>query len=196
MVQRKIKGFGLSARGQISVSAPESLDLDFACDTPSDTRLQMKASAGKDGSFSVSEVKAVQTVGTLGGSVIVAPTYNLDSSKGDLSVAFAKDNINSIQVDVNTDKEAKLSLTQKLGASHILRPSITSDRQFELDYETRVDYGTITTTYKPNHHVNVKWSDGPWQANFLAPMDGYYNFKDGVKISVKTKVDVNPKAWY
>ena len=123
----------------------------------------------------------------------MAPTYDLGASKGDLSLAFAMDGSSSIQVDVNTNKQAKLSLSQRLGSNHVIKPSITNSGQFEMDYSTTaMDLGTITTTYKPKHHVNIKWSDGPWQADFNIPMEGYYNLQDGVKISVKTKVDINP----
>ncbi|CAB9497989.1 expressed unknown protein [Seminavis robusta] len=195
MVKRNVKGFGLSARGQFSVTNIDKVDLDFQCDTPTDTVLQMKASAGKDGSFSVSKVKAVQTIDAAGGTVIAAPTYDLGSSKGDLSLAYAKDNTNSIQLDINTDNDAKLSLMQRLGSNHIVRPSITKDGQLEVKYETRVEIGTITTTYKPNHHIDIQFADGPWQANLNAPMDGYLGLDGGCKVSVKTKVDINPDMW-
>ena len=201
IVKRNVKGFGLSVRGQMSLSEPEGVSLDVQCDTPTSTNLQLQAVAGGNGGGSViggpspitvSKMKAVQTIDTPGGALVVAPTYNLDDSKGDVSIAFARDSSSSIQVDVNTDMAAKVSLMQRIGSNNVIKPSITNDGQFELNYDTRVDYGTITTTYKPNHHVNIKWSDGPWQANFKIPMEGYYNMQDGVKISVKTKIDVNP----
>ena len=189
-VQKKVNGFGLTAGAKLSVAAPEDVDLEFQCDTPSDTKLAVLASTS-GGKVTVNKVKAVQALDTKAGAIIAAPSYDLGTKKGDLSLAFAKDDASSIQIDVNTDKDAKVTLTQRLGANHVIKPSLTTDGQFELDYDAKVEYGTITTTYKPNHHVNVKWSDGPWQANFMAPMSGYYNLNDGVKVSVKTKVDID-----
>lgn len=190
-MKRTIKGYGLSARGEFSVTDPDTVDLDLQCDTPYETTFQVHAAA-RPNSLSVSKIRATQTVDALDGAFVIAPTYYLDSSRGDVSVAFARDNTRNIQVDLNTDQTAKLSLMQKIGESHILRPSLTSRGQFEMEYENKVDKGTVTATYKANNFVNIKWADGPWQANFNAPMDGYFNFKDGVKVSVKTKVDVNP----
>lgn len=194
MVQKTVMGFGLSARGQLSVTKRDKADLEFKCSTPSDTVLTMKASADKAG-FSVSTVKAVQTLDAAGGTVIAAPTYDVGSSKGDLSLAYARDKSQSVQLDVNTDKDVRISLMQRLGSNHVIRPSITNSGQFEFDYETRVELGTITTTYKPNHHINIKFADGPWQANLNAPMEGYWGLEGGCKVSVKTKVDVNPDLW-
>ena len=191
MVTRPFGDFGLTAKAKGSIQDPSSLELSLQLDTPTDTSLMMEASAGKGGSFGVSKVKAAQTVDALGGSLILAPTYDLDASKGDVSVAYGRDSSSNVQVDVDTDGGAKLSLMQRVGENHVLRPSITKAGQFEMNYDTRLDYGTVTTTYKPNNYVNVKWSDGPWEANFNAPMEGYYNMKEGVKISVKTKVDLN-----
>jgi hypothetical protein len=189
-VSKKVKGFGLGAGAKLSVAAPSDVDLEFTCDTPSDTKLQVQASASS-GAFTVDKVKAVQALDTPAGSIVASPSYNLGSKKGDLSLAYAKDDASSIQLDISTDKDYKVTLTQRLGDNHVIKPSITSDGQFAVDYDVKNDYGTITTTYKPNSHVNVKWSDGPWQANFMAPMGGYYKLNDGVKVSVKTKVDVD-----
>jgi hypothetical protein len=191
MVKRSIKGFGLSVRGDLASSNMETVDLDLKCDTPSDTLLQLKATIGPK-TCTVSKFNAAQTVDVLGGALKVSPRYSVDSSTGDVSVAYARDNTQSIQLDVDSRSNAKLSLMQKLGSSHVLKPSITSKGQFEMDYEASVDKGKVTTTYKPDHYVNVKWADGPWQANFNAPMHGFYGFEQGVKVSVKTKVDVNP----
>lgn len=185
-----MKGFGLSAGAKLSTANPDDVDLDFQCDAPSDTKLQVLAST-TGGDFSVDKVKAVQAVDTAVGAVVAAPSYDLGSKKGDLSLAFARDDASSIQVDVNTDKDVKVTLSQRLGNNHVVKPSLTNDGQFELDYDAKVAHGTITTTYKPDHHINVNWSDGPWQANFLAPMSGYYGVNNGVKVSVKTKVDID-----
>ena len=189
-VQKTVRGFGLGAGARLAIATPGDVDLDFQCDTPTDTKLTVQASTN-GGEFSVDKVKGIQALDTPVGAVIAAPSYDLGTGKGDLSVAFAKDDASSIQVDTNTDKDVKVTLTHRVGASHVIKPSYTSDGQFELDYDAKVEYGIITTTYKPDHHINVKWSDGPWQANFLAPLSGYYNLQDGVKVSVKTRVDVD-----
>lgn len=195
-IKSNIGAFGVAAKGKFSASAFDSVALDLSCDAPTSTKLFTEASAGKDGA-SLSKVKAVQTADVAGGALVVSPTYHVGSNKGDLSVAFALDGSSSVQVDVNTDKAAKLSLTQRVGDRNVVRPSITNDGQLEVSVDTAVEpIGTITTTYKPNHHVNIKWADGPWQANFQIPMEGYYNMQDGVKISVKTKVDVKPGDFF
>lgn len=196
MVTRSVGDFGLTLKAKGSpMSDPSNTELSIQCDAPTDTVLSLEAAAtagGKSGfGFGVSKVKAVQSVDALGGSLILAPSYDLAKSKGDLSVAFAKDSDSNVQVDVDSEGGAKLSLMQRVGDNHVLRPSITKSGDFELNYDTQTDFGKVTTTYKPNSYVNVKWSDGPWQANFNAPMDGYYNMKEGVKISVKTRMDVN-----
>lgn len=190
-VKRSVKGFGILVRGEVESANVDTVDVDLKCDAPSDTLLEMKATVGPK-TFSVSEVKATQTFDAIGGAFMVSPTYSVGSATGDVKVAYAKDNTQSIQIDVDTNNNAKLSLMQKVADGHVLKPSITTKGQFEMEYETSIDKGKVSTTYKPNHYVNVKWSDGPWVANFNAPMDGYYNFKEGVKVSVKTKVDVNP----
>ena len=195
MVKRSVGSFGLTAKGKGSVRDLENVELSLQCDAPTDTTLSVEALAGKSG-FEISKVKAVQSVSVLDGTFIVAPSYDLASSKGDISVAYGRDSSSNVQVDVDTDGGGKLSLMQRVGDSHVLRPSITKSGQFEMNYDTRLDYGTVTTTYKPDNYVNVKWSEGPWQANFNAPMDGYYSMKEGVKISVKTKVDVNTDALF
>lgn len=192
-VKKNVKGFGLSAAGKMSLKQPKFIDFDIQCDTPAETKIQALASTteGFNGGFSVDKVKMVQALDTDIGAVVIAPTYDMNSRKGDLSLAYANNDSSSIQVDVNTDKDAKVTFTKRVGDTTIFQPSLTTSGQVELQYDTKVAYGTLSTTYKPDHHVNVKWSDGAWQANFNAPMSGYYNLNEGVKVSVKTKVDID-----
>jgi len=195
MITRPLGDFGITFKAKGSpIADPGNAEIGLQLDAPTDTTLTVEATTVKGGSFGVKKVKVVQSVKAGNGAVIFAPSYDLENAKGDLSVAYGQESLRNVQVDVDTNGDAKLSLMQRIGDSHIIRPSITNSGDFELSYDTRIDYGTVTTTYKPNSYVNIKVADGPWQANFNAPMEGYYKFTEGAKISIKTKVNVDTGA--
>ena len=89
-VQKKVKGFGLTAAAKLSIASPQDVDLDFACDTPSETKLMVQAKNSASG-FTVKKLKAIQAFDTKAGAVVASPTYDPVTQKGDLSVAFATD---------------------------------------------------------------------------------------------------------
>ena len=113
------------------------------------------------------------------------PRYNLKSSNADVSIGYDMDKM-AFGVAASKDSQ-KFTLSRAVGDSTIVSPSITTNGDFSLAVKQKIEKGTITGTFKSNDSVSLEWSDGPWAANIVAPIEGYTC--SGFKFSARKHVD-------
>ena len=134
----------------------------------------------------------------IGGQLNIDPRYDLRSKRADATVGYTFRDT-SLMVDGNN---RKLTLSQMIGRSNAIIPSLKFGMQDGTTDKKRIDFnlkcrrdlqdgGQVSTTWKPDDYVSIQWIDGGWNARIYAPIDGYYNIKGGVKLSVKQNVDVS-----
>lgn len=115
----------------------------------------------------------------------INPRYNLKTSKADVSVGYDMEKT-TFGINASADSQ-KLTVSRKVGDSTILSPSINTDGDFALAVKQKLDYGTVTGSFKSNDSLSVDWADGPWVASVVANINGYtYN---GMSAGVKKKLD-------
>lgn len=184
--QKTVSGVSLSAQADASSANLNQLEVDLRASSAG-TSLQIQGSLDVDNTVvEVGNVKLTQKLKGLGGSWTVAPRYNVKSSKSDLAVAYGiQDTV--ISIDAALDRQ-KIRVSQTIGDNQV-SPSISTEGEVELEYRRNIGTGAVTAAIKPNSHIGVKWEDGPWVADFQAPMDGM-TFTDGVKMNVRRRVDV------
>ena len=113
----------------------------------------------------------------------------MGSKKADVGVSFAMGSA-SVSMDSATKK---VTLAQVVGgpdSNLLIIPSISMKTgQVEVAWQRKFEsFGTVTTTVKPSESINVKWTQGSYEANVYAPIDGSKSNK--VDVSIKKRVDL------
>jgi hypothetical protein len=142
----------------------------------------------------VSSVKLSKNINGWGGKWTFVPRYNVKTSKGDMTVAFAlQDTVVAVDVAGLHEGQQKVTVRQQIGPNNQFSPSLTTAGEIELAYRRSIAAtgGSVTATIKPDAYVGLKWDDGPWEANLKAPMQGLGKFHDGVKFNIRRTVDVD-----
>jgi hypothetical protein len=188
IVKRSIGEWDLSARIDTSSSDLSSCDVDLQAVAGS-TALQVKGKASTSSkSGKISNLKLAQKLRALGGVFTLVPQYNLDTQKPDLRIAYGIVDT-TVVIDASLGKQ-KITLSQRIGDKKSVTHSITTDGDVELEYSRALANGILTTIFRPNDSLDLKWQDGPWQATCSAPLTGLRKFKDGIKVNVRRSVDV------
>ena len=144
----------------------------------------------------VSNLQLTQSMDALGGTWTVIPRYNVDRNQGDIKVGYGIEGA-SVGVHLAPNKSV-LTLSKQLGENNRITPAVATNGEVELEYRRKLAVpttatssgsggsrgGIVTTTFKPNAFVNIKYEEGPWIANLNAPMKGL-SFHEGVKFNVR-----------
>jgi hypothetical protein len=105
-------------------------------------------------------VRAQTTQTVEGKNVVINGAYNLlkkcVSGSAELAV---DDTIVKLAYD-NVDKDAKLSVSQKIDDNNTLKPSISlKSGDMSYGWLRKWTGGSVDTTYLPGDKVNVEWKD-------------------------------------
>lgn len=190
-LKRSFGGWNLSARFDSSSDDLNTWGVDLrAVGAGGSTALQATGAASLAATYAeVSNLKLTQKVNGLGGSWTLIPRFNVRSRKADMTVAYAIEDTVVI-VDAASNKQ-KVTINQRIGENNAVSPSITTDGEVDFEYRRSLASGSLSATVKPNDSINLKWEDGPWEANFKVPMEGFHKLRDhGVKVNVRRNVDV------
>ena len=184
---RKIRGWAVSGRVDAASVDPSHYALQLQANSPS-TALQVQGSLNAEvNELSVSSLKVSQKVDGLGGTWTFIPRYNVPANKADITVAYGfQDTVIAIDADM---KKQKVTVSQQIGTDNQISPSVTTDGDVELEFRRNIMNGALTTSFKPNSHVSFRWEDGPWVADFKAPMEGL-SFPEGVKMNVRRAFEI------
>ena len=163
-----------------------NVDLKAVGDT---TMVELQGSCDTDiQDVALRSIKVTQKIDGYGGLWTIVPRYNFPFRRTDVRVAYGTEDT-VIAVDASDSMDAKLTVSQRLGYDHSFTPSITSQGDLELEYRRDTSDGSVTATYKPYDSANVKWEEGPWQANFKAPLEGLFRPTQGVQMNIRRSVD-------
>lgn len=102
-----------------------------------------------------------QTTQTVEGKkVLVTGAYNLLKKCVSGTAELAVDDTTVKIACDNVDKDAKLSVSQKLDANNIIKPTI-SLKTGDMSYGWKRNWagGSVDTTYLPGNKVDVEWKD-------------------------------------
>lgn len=185
---RSVHGWDVSTRLESSSSDLSSVGIDIAASGDS-TSVLLKGGADTSApALAVNSLGLTQRLSGLGGSWTVAPRYNVDARKPDIRVVYGTEDT-VVAVDAAPDKQ-KITISQRLGADNTITPSVSSAGELELEYRHDLGDGSLTASFKPDDSFQLGWSDGEWQANFKAPVQGLYRFNSGVQMNIRRTVDL------
>lgn len=191
----------ISIRGNVDANDRNLIDLDVRLNEFNNFDLRVLGSIDfKSKSMTADQIMTSINFKTpiIGGQLNIDPRYDLRSKRADAAVGYTFRDT-SLMVDGNN---RKLTLSQMIGRSNAIIPSLKFGMQDDTTDKKRIDFnlkcrrdlqdgGQVSTTWKPDDYVSIQWIDGGWNARISAPIDGYYNIKGGVKLSVKQNVDVS-----
>mmetsp|Transcript_11667 Transcript_11667/g.27732 ORF Transcript_11667/g.27732 Transcript_11667/m.27732 type:complete len:167 (-) Transcript_11667:107-607(-) len=126
------------------------------------------------------------------GKLVLNPWYDLQRDLRDATAGYTYGNT-SVKVDV---QPRRFTLSHAFGRRnhHRIVPTLsTKTGCFDLSYvRDLAGSGSVTTTWKPDDSIAVRWSEGDWDATIRAPLDGYFRIDgSGVKLSMKRSVGVS-----
>lgn len=122
----------------------------------------------------------------MAGTFSINPKYDVQTSSPDVSLGFQLDNT-SFRVDA---EKRKLTVSHAFTNRDSVTPTATASGDFSLSYTRDLDTGKLTTTWAPNDSIKVMWTDGQVMTTVKAPIEGYYNLNQGVKVSMKRSIDM------
>lgn len=122
----------------------------------------------------------------MGGILTLTPKYDLDSAQGDIHLGYAVDGT-SFQLD---GQSKKLTVAHSFNDRDTIAPTVNLAGDVSLSYSRNLDRGRVTTTYTPNDSVKLQWSDGVYETTIKAPLDGYYNVNQGIKVNMKRSISI------
>lgn len=203
--QLDIRDFLWKVQGSLEACLDHGLSL---ANLPSRTRLLFRASSEElnthlqiDGQILAEEdeeveIKAGQVrwaqvienpFGTAGTWTVI-PQYHLSDRRGDLKIAYTfEDESTTIELDTSTSSPNRLSVIQKISDENDadqISPSFTTEGDVELEYRKQLGKGILTTRFKPNKFLHVRWEEGPWEASLQAPMEGVH-FTEAPKLNLR-----------
>ena len=119
------------------------------------------------------------------GTFFINQKYDVQNSSPDVRLGFTANKLKNTNFEVDTEnKQFTVSQTFGGGHQHTITPAVTTSGDFSLSYRYNHDAGTLTTVYAPKDSVKVLWRDGDKCLTFKAPLEGYYNINQGIKLSV------------
>lgn len=134
----------------------------------------------------VSKIQISKSIDALGGTLKVNPSYNVPASSIGAKLGYSIDNT-SVQVDSSAKK---ITLSHCFGKDTV-SPSVTTSGDFSLSYSRTLPQGTLTTSWTPDDSIGVTWNDGEWTTTFKAPIDGFINANQGIKVNMRRTIDFN-----
>lgn len=188
-IKRTVGGWNLKARLDTESSDLHCVDTKVHAEGgPTNVMLRAQATVdtvSKTGE--VTEVSIEQPFDLLGGEATVFSRFNLVSQKADFVVAYGQD---GTYVTVGGDRDIqRVTIRQRIDEHSEIAPTVCTDGDVELEYRCKVGGGYATGIYKPSDSVTVKYAEGPWSANAVIPMEGYFNLQGGAKVSIKRSLD-------
>ncbi|KAL7564046.1 hypothetical protein ACA910_006952 [Epithemia clementina (nom. ined.)] len=188
-IKKTIGKVNLSVRADTKSSSMNKFDLDLQASV-ADSKIQIEGKAdGDDSTLSINKFKLTQGFDAAGGRLTLKPAYSIPARKGDLQLTYSVSDV-EVTIDADMNKQ-KVSVQKALGsAAGTIKPSINTVGEFELEYKKPIGTGLLTSTYKPNKMVDLKYTDGPWEAVLSAPVDDLRNFDKRVNFKVSRAFDV------
>jgi hypothetical protein len=137
----------------------------------------------------------------IGGKLKINPRYDLRTNIPDATVGYSFRDT-SFKVD---GQSKKLTIAHIFAENNKIIPSLTMSKpgpgglgkrilpqDFSLSYCRDLQTGgQVTTTWKPDDSISIRWNDGGWDATIRAPIEGYYKTNGGIKVSMKQNIDVS-----
>lgn len=126
------------------------------------------------------------------GKVVVNPRYDLQNRIPDATVGYAYNNT-SLKIDA---QQRRVTLSQAFGRrnrNRIIPTFYTKTGDICLSCSRDLSGGgRVTTVWKPDDSIALRWSDGDWDATIRSPLEGWF-LKDGsgIKVSMKRNVGVS-----
>ena len=126
------------------------------------------------------------------GKLVVNPWYDLRRGVSDATVGYTYGNT-SLKLDV---EPRRFTLSHAFGRwnRHRIVPTLsTKTGCYDLSYiRDLAGSGSVTTTWKPDDSIAVRWSEGDWYATIHAPIERYFRVDgSGIKLSIKRSVGVS-----
>ena len=157
----------------------------------------------KSNTIGVDQILASTSVDApyIGGKLKINPRYDLRSNVPDATVGYSFRDT-SFKVD---GQSKKLTMSHIFAKNNKIIPSLTMSKpgpgglgkgilpqDFSLSYCRDLQTGgQVTTTWKPDDSISIRWNDGGWDATIRAPIEGYYKTNGGIRVSMKQNVDVS-----
>ena len=188
-IKKTVGGVSLMARAETKSSNMNKFDVDLLASVADSKVLLEGVADAEASSVSVENVEVTQGFDAPGGSLTVKPRYNIPSGKGDVKVAYAVSDV-KVTIDATKTKQ-KVAVEKFLGGDlGSIKPSINTNGDIEVDYIRPLGSGILTVGYKPNTVVDLKYTDGPWEATISAPANNLRNFDKEVNFKVRRAFDV------
>jgi len=118
----------------------------------------------------------------------LSPRYNFEGRKPAVTVSYSVSDT-SVTVDAERERQ-KVTVSQRVTPRDIFTPSVTTNGRVEFEYRRLLPQGSLGAAFRPDDSVELDWKDGQFQASIKAPMQGYYTFREGVKINIRRSVEV------
>ena len=124
------------------------------------------------------------------GKLTVNPRYDLQKKVPDATVGYSVDKT-MLKMDVQKRQFTLSQIFGKKNRNQVVPTISTKTGDVSVSYSRDlVGSGKVTTTYKPDDSIAVKWTDGDWDATLRAPLEGWLP-KGGVKFGLKRNVGVS-----
>lgn len=189
-IRKTIGKVTFMAQADTTSSRMNQFDLDLQASL-ADSSVQVESRADVDDStLAIQKVRVTQAFDTpRGGRLTLKPGYSLPARKGDVKLLYS---ISDFKVTIDADqKKQKIAVEKRLGVkAGSIKPSITSNGDVELEYSRPIGSGVLAATYKPKKSVDLKYTDGPWEAIISAPADNLSNLQNRVNFRITRAFDV------
>lgn len=187
-LRKIIPGVGMiTVRGDMDPNSRDVADLNIQLNA-FDTGIQVVGSADLQyPGVTIDKIQLTKSIDTLGGTVSLNPKYDVGKNIPDVSVGYAMGDT-SFKVDA---EQRKLTVAHTFAGGNKVVPTVTAAGDFSLSYSRPLlEGGRLTTTWTPDDSVKVQWTDGGWDASVVAPLDGYFQTNNGIKVSMKRSVSI------
>ena len=190
-IRKKMGRFDLTAGANTQSSSLSKIGMDLKASV-GDSKLLVDGvvDAESDSVVAVDTVQFEQSLAAAGGKLTLIPTYCMPAHKGYIELKYRK---SDIEVKVNADKKKqKFAIKKVLGSSAgSIKPSIDTKGNFEFEYSRPLGFGSLAATYyKSSNIVDLKFTDGPWEARLAAPLHNFRSYNNNVKFSIQRAFDV------
>ena len=134
----------------------------------------------------VGEITAVsldQPINVMGGTLDLLSNYNYETEQAGLTVTYSRDST-AISLGGTNDSQ-RLTVSQTFRDSTMIAPTLTYDGDLSVAFSRNVGDGQISGSYVPDAALSLQYTEHPFTANLVVPVDGILKPRPGTRLSVK-----------
>ena len=185
-MKKAIPGWNLSASA--SADSTNNFDKLAAIVTAKGGRTDstLTVSGVIDTDTGVGEITAVsldQPINVLGGTLDLKSNYNYETERAGVTVAYARDKT-AIMLG-GTSESQSLTVSQTFRDSTTIAPTVTYEGDLSVAFSRKVGDGEISGSYVPDSALTLRYSEHPFTANLVVPVDGFVRPRQGTRLSMK-----------